>query len=56
MQQDENGDFNITSSASRVLKPAEQQYTTCEEELLAIIYASQRFKICLWAQGYLIYR
>jgi len=45
MQQDENGYFNIISIASRVLKPAEQRYTTCEKELLAIIYALQRFKI-----------
>jgi ribonuclease HI len=48
MQQDENGDFNIISTASRVLKPAEQRYTTCEKELLAIIYALQRFKIYIY--------
>ena len=30
LQQNENGDFNIISTASGVLKPAEQRYTTCE--------------------------
>ena len=39
MQWDENGDFNMVSTASRVLKPVEQRYTTCEKELLAVIYA-----------------
>jgi hypothetical protein len=38
MQQDENGDFNIISTTSSVLKPPEQRYTTYEQELLAIIY------------------
>jgi len=47
-QQDENGDFNIISTASRVLRPAEQRYTTCEKELLAIIYALQRFRVYIY--------
>ena len=44
MQQDDNGNFNIISTASRVLKPAEQRYTTCEKELLTIIklYSASR--------------
>jgi hypothetical protein len=45
MQQDKDGNFNIISTASRVLKPAEQRYTTCERELLVVIYALQHFKI-----------
>jgi hypothetical protein len=45
IQLGENGKFNIISTASRVLKPAEQRYTTCGRELLATVYALQRFKI-----------
>jgi hypothetical protein len=47
MQQDKDGNFNIISTASRVLKPAER-YTTCEKELLAVIYALQLFKIYIY--------
>ena len=55
MQQDDNGDFNIISAASRVLKPAEQRYTTCEKELLAIIYALQRFKIYIHGRKVILF-
>jgi len=55
MQQDENGDFNIISTASRVLKPAEQRYTTCEKELLVIIYALQRFKIYIYGRKFILF-
>jgi hypothetical protein len=55
MQQDENGKLNIISTASRVLKPAEQRYTTCEKELLAIIYALQRFKIYIYGRKVILF-
>ena len=45
MQQNEQGNFNIISTASRVLKPAEQRYTTCEKELFlsSMHYNALRF-------------
>jgi len=45
MQRDKEGRSNIVSTASRVLTPAEQKYTTCEFELLAIVYALRKFRI-----------
>jgi ribonuclease HI len=55
MQQDENEELNIISTASRVLKPAEQQYTTCEKELLAIIYALQCFKVYIYGRKFILF-
>jgi hypothetical protein len=55
MQQGENGELNIISTASSVLKPAEQRYTTCEKELLAIIYALQRFKIYIYGRNIILF-
>ena len=55
IQQGENGDFNIISTASRVLKPAEQRYTSCEKELLAIIYDLQRFKNYIYGRKVILY-
>jgi hypothetical protein len=34
----------IVSTASRVLSEAEKKYTTCEQELLAVVYALQKFR------------
>ena len=48
MQNDENGETYIVSSASRVLTTTEQKYSTCEQELLAIVYALNKFQICVW--------
>jgi hypothetical protein len=39
MQTDENGETYIVSTASRVSTATEQKYSTCEQELLAIVYA-----------------
>jgi len=44
LQERDDGGFNIVPTASRVLNQTEQRYTTCEE-LLAIVYALQRFRI-----------
>ena len=49
------GGFNIISTASRVLRPAEQRYTTCEQELLAIIYALQRFKFYIYGRKVVLF-
>jgi hypothetical protein len=44
MQNDQAGNTNIVSTASRVLTQTEQRYTTCELELLAIVFALHRFR------------
>jgi hypothetical protein len=41
-------DITTVSTASRVLSAAEQRYSTCEQELLAIVYALDRFKIYIY--------
>jgi len=43
MQTDKNGGTYITSTASRVLTATEQKYSTGEHELLAIVYALNKF-------------
>lgn len=44
LQDSDDGNYNIVSTVSRVLNAAEQRYSTCERELLAIVYALARFK------------
>jgi hypothetical protein len=44
-QQDRQGNTNIVSTASRVLTQTEQRYTTCEQLLLGIIFALEKFRI-----------
>ena len=39
IQTNENGETYIVSTASRVFTATEQKYSTCEEDLLAIVYA-----------------
>jgi hypothetical protein len=48
LQEDDDGHYNIVSTASRVLNAAEQRYSTCERELLAIVYALDRFKVYVY--------
>jgi hypothetical protein len=50
LQDKDDGGFNIVSTASRVLNQIEQRYTTCEKELLAIVYALQRFRIYIYGR------
>jgi hypothetical protein len=50
LQERDDGGFSIVSAASRVLNRTEQRYTTCEEELLAIGYALQRFRIYIYGR------
>ena len=45
MQKDKGGNLRIVSTTSRVLNPTEQRYTTCEQELLAIVHSLQKFRI-----------
>jgi hypothetical protein len=44
-QKGESGETLIVSTASRVLSPVERRYSTCEQELLAVVYALQKFRI-----------
>ncbi|KDQ71468.1 hypothetical protein L798_14128, partial [Zootermopsis nevadensis] len=44
-QTDKNGEKQIVSTASRVLTPTEQRYSVAEQELLAIVYALDKFRI-----------
>jgi hypothetical protein len=48
LQKDDDGHYYIVSTASRVLNAAEQRYSTCECELLAIVYALDRFKVYIY--------
>ena len=43
MQCDREGNTSIVSTASRVLTQTEQHYTTCEQELLGVIFALEKF-------------
>jgi hypothetical protein len=45
LQDRDEGQFNILSTASRVLNQTKQRYTKCKKELLAIIYVFKRFRI-----------
>jgi hypothetical protein len=41
-------DITTVSTATRVLSAAEQRCSTCERELVAIVYALDRFKVCIY--------
>jgi hypothetical protein len=49
MQKDKDGRINIVSTASRILTPAEQRYTTCELELIAVAYALRKFRVYIYS-------
>jgi hypothetical protein len=53
-QTDENGETYIVSTASRVLTVTEQKYSTCEQELLAIVYALNKFRIDVFGHKILL--
>jgi hypothetical protein len=44
-QKSNSGETLIVSTASRVLTPAEQRYSACEPELVAVVYEFQKFRI-----------
>jgi ribonuclease HI len=48
MQEYREGRINIVSTASRILTSSEQRYTTCELELMAIVYAFRKFRIYIY--------
>jgi len=50
MQKDKDGRINIISTASHILTPAEQRYTTtCQLELMAIFYALRKFRVYIYS-------
>jgi hypothetical protein len=55
MQTKEGGETRIVSTASRVLTLAEQRYSTCEQELLAIVYALQKFRMYVLGHKIMLY-
>jgi hypothetical protein len=44
-QIDDAGETLVVSTASRALTKVEKNYTTCEQGLLAVVYALQKFRI-----------
>ena len=46
MQKHSEGIVNIVSTASRIMNSVEKKrYSTCEQELLAVVYAVEKFRI-----------
>jgi hypothetical protein len=54
-QTNEGGERHIVSTASRVLTSTEQRYSTCEQELLAVVYALQKFRIYVFGHQITVY-
>jgi hypothetical protein len=44
-QNDDSGETLIVSTASRMLTEVERRYSSCEQELLAVVYALQKFRL-----------
>jgi len=49
IQKDNDGRINIISTASRILMPAKQRYTTCKLELIVIVYAVWKFRVYIYS-------
>jgi hypothetical protein len=54
LHQDHEGNTSIVSTASRVLSPTEQHYTS-EQELLGIIFALGKFRIYIYGHKIILY-
>jgi hypothetical protein len=55
MQTNASGETFIVSTASRVLNPAERRYSVAEQELLAIVFALQKFRIYMFGHELNLY-
>jgi ribonuclease HI len=50
IQAGEDGAACVISTALYMLTPIEKKFTTCEQELLAIVYALQKFRIYVFGR------
>jgi len=48
MEKDPEGNVNIVWTASGVMNSAERRYTACEQELLAVVYALEKFRVHMY--------
>jgi len=55
LKQDQDGNTNIVSTASRVLTPTEQRFTARERELFGIIFALEKFRIYIYGHKIILY-
>jgi hypothetical protein len=55
MQEDKAGKLRIISTSLRGLNPTEQPYSTCEQELLAIVNSLQKFRIYIYGRKIKLY-
>ena len=55
MQVDELNQTAIISTASRIWSPTERRYTTCEQELLAVVYALPKFRLYVYGKRVRLY-
>jgi transposase InsO family protein len=54
-QESDSGETLVVSTASRVLTPTERRYSTCEQELLAVVHALQKFRIYVTGHEVIVY-
>jgi hypothetical protein len=55
MQESDSGEKLVVSTASRVLSSTERKYSTCEQELLAVVYALQKFRLYIFGYKVTVY-
>jgi hypothetical protein len=55
MQTNDEGETFIVSTASRVLNPIERRYSVAKQELLAIVFALQKFRIYIFGHKVNLY-
>jgi hypothetical protein len=55
MQTKEDGETRVVSTAPPVLTLAEQRYSTCEQKILAIVNALQKFRIYVSGHKIMLY-
>ena len=55
MQTKDDDETRIVSTALRLLTLAERRYSTCEQELLAIVYELQKFRIYIFGHKIMLY-
>jgi hypothetical protein len=51
-QESDSGETLVVSTASRIVNPIERRFSTCEQDLLAVVHALQKFRI--YVTGYAV--